>query len=422
MVAEQKLDHGIVMAEGLREFGSVATVMRMTAPRVVARYPFIVTPSITEDFYLASWRSSVAWIGLTAAISLVLIGVGMRSLLLADRQLRRELCERVQAQESLRLAHEQLEARVAERTADLRHEIAEREQAQQALANLNDHIAAVSHRAGMAEVANSVLHNVGNVLNSVNVAVTLIGDQLRQSALADLPRAAALLRAHEHDLADYLGHDPQGRQLGAFLALLGDQWQHEHRSLTAEAVQLTANVQHIKDIVSRQQSLSGLSGLVSTIDLPALVDDVLALHGAALQRGGLRVRREHHGPTQWRGDRGKLTQILLNLVVNAEEASSALPDTNPSRCLTIRTDVSADQRLDIEVQDNGSGIAPEVLARLFAYGFTTKATGHGFGLHASAIAAQDMGGSLNARSKGNGLGATFILSLPDGAFRQTSAP
>jgi C4-dicarboxylate-specific signal transduction histidine kinase len=83
--------------------------------------------------------------------------------------------------------------------------------------------------------------------------------------------------------------------------------------------------------------------------------------------------------------------------------------------------VSDDLRLEIEVQDNGSGVAPEALSRLFAYGYTTKSNGHGFGLHASAIAAQEMGGSLTARSAGTGLGATFILSLPDGASSRVTA-
>ncbi|MEY2688458.1 MAG: hypothetical protein RL375_2656 [Pseudomonadota bacterium] len=421
MVAQQQRDHGIVTTDGPGPWGAAADLAHMAAPRVVARYPFIVTPVITEDFYLASWRRSVAWIGLTAAVSLVLVGVGMRSLLAADRQLRRELHERVQAQDSLRAAHEQLERRVAERTADLRREIGERERAQQALTALNDHIAHVSHRAGMAEVANSVLHNVGNVLNSVNVAVTLIGDQVRQSALADLPRAVALLQAHEHDLPAYLGHDPQGRQLPAFLGLLAEQWQREHQALGDETARLTANVQHIKDIVSRQQSLSGLGGLVSLIDLPALIDDVLALHAAALQRAGLQVQCEHTGPTQWHGDRSKLTQILLNLVVNAEEATLARTDGAAPRRLIIRSSVADDQRLRLVVQDNGCGLAPDAQARLFAYGYTTKPTGHGFGLHASAIAAQEMGGSLSAHSDGAGQGATFTLSLPDGASRQTPA-
>jgi two-component system NtrC family sensor kinase len=68
--------------------------------------------------------------------------------------------------------------------------------------------------------------------------------------------------------------------------------------------------------------------------------------------------------------------------------------------------------VQIYATDNGVGIAPENLTRIFAFGFTTKKTGHGFGLHSSALAAKEMGGSLNAFSEGLGRGATFVLELP----------
>jgi signal transduction histidine kinase len=58
------------------------------------------------------------------------------------------------------------------------------------------------------------------------------------------------------------------------------------------------------------------------------------------------------------------------------------------------------------------GIAPEMLTRIFQYGFTTRQEGHGFGLHSSALAAQEMGGTLTVHSEGPGHGATFILELP----------
>jgi len=85
---------------------------------------------------------------------------------------------------------------VSERTAELmaanselQIEIVQREQAQQALAEMNLQIAVVSRKAGMAEVANSVLHNVGNVLNSVNVSVSLVTERLRDTPIEDLRRS-----------------------------------------------------------------------------------------------------------------------------------------------------------------------------------------------------------------------------------------
>ena len=80
--------------------------------------------------------------------------------------------------------------------------------------------------------------------------------------------------------------------------------------------------------------------------------------------------------------------------------------------LTIDSVHGDDGSLVVTVADNGVGITAATLEKLFSYGFTTKSDGHGFGLHASALAAQEMGGSLKAYSDGENRGAAFVLSLP----------
>ena len=72
------------------------------------------------------------------------------------------------------------------------------------------------------------------------------------------------------------------------------------------------------------------------------------------------------------------------------------------------------------MEDTGCGIPPENLSRIFTFGFTTRPGGHGFGLHASALAAAEMGGSLTAASDGVGRGARFTLDLPSTAPGPTS--
>ncbi|MBV9492252.1 MAG: amino acid permease [Verrucomicrobia bacterium] len=334
-----------------------------------------------------------------------------------NEQLRCELIERVRAQESLRKAHEELELRVYERTAELtaanaelQTEIVQRKQAQQALAELNAQIAAVSRKAGMAEVANSVLHNVGNVLNSVNVSVSLVSERLRDTPIADLPNTVELLRAHKDSLGTYLTTDVIGKQVPGFLEMLAQHWTTEHRGLVAEVERLKNNIQHIKDIVTRQQSLSGVSDVMEEVHLPKLIEDALTIQNDALERSEVTVCREFESAPWGTCDRVKLTQILVNLIANAEEA---LAETaHRPRQLTVRTRTNAEGGIEIHVIDNGCGIPPEVQDRLFTYGFTTKQTGHGFGLHASALAANEMGGTLRAHSDGANCGATFIVTLP----------
>jgi signal transduction histidine kinase len=401
----------IIETSAPRFSGGGQSVPRMAAPTVLDRYPLVVTPVVTEEFYLRGWRKTRNWIAGVAVFCLVLLSLGIVMLLRAARAVEEELAERVRAQAMLSALHEQLEHRVQERTAELSKEVRERTQAQAELADLNARIASVSHRAGMAEVANSVLHNVGNVLNSVNVSVTVLGDRLRATPLTDLPAASALIDAHVKDLPHFLTQDPQGQQFPAFLRLLAGHWRSEQDMLLSEAEKLRSRVQQIKEIVSRQQALSGQTGLREWIDLKALVNEVLIIHAGPLTQSKVEVEISHGLAHPWMGDRIKIGQIVLNLVVNAEESLSE------SRVARRRLAISVTQEdtggLVLSVSDNGLGIDPLHMPRLFTYGFTTKPAGHGFGLHASALSAHEMGGQLEAFSDGMGQGARFVLRLPE---------
>jgi len=97
--------------------------------------------------------------------------------------------------------------------------------------------------------------------------------------------------------------------------------------------------------------------------------------------------------------------------------------TDTDRILTIRAGLSPSDssRFFISVCDTGVGIEQENLTRIFSHGFTTKADGHGFGLHTSALAAKAMGGSITAHSEGSGKGATFIIELPLNSAKQADS-
>ncbi len=289
-------------------------------------------------------------------------------------------------------------------------DVTDRKRAEEDLAQLHKQLVEASRSAGMAEVANSVLHNVGNVLNSVNVSANMLADRLRDSALKDFPVAADLLRTRAHDLAAFLTTDPQGQQLPGFLLLLARHWTQEQATLLKEAETLTGHVQHIKEVVKRQQALSGLSGLVEAALVTDVIEDALAITDATLARHQVRLERELTDLPPLLLDKVKIEQIIVNLVRNAQEALAETGQTE--RFIRVRTEGQPGGQIRIQISDNGPGIASDVLNRLFTHGFTTKKTGHGFGLHASCIAAREMGGALNVYSKGPGHGASFTLVLP----------
>jgi C4-dicarboxylate-specific signal transduction histidine kinase len=267
-----------------------------------------------------------------------------------------------------------------------------------------------SRLAGMAEVATSVLHNVGNVLNSVNVSTTLALELVKKSRLHNLGRVAALINENRNNLANFLTIDPKGSQLPAYLASLTEHLATEHAQLTAEIELTRKNIEHIKDIVTMQQSYAKVSGVVENVKVTDLVEDALRMNNGALTRHNVElIRNFSQSAFECHTERQKVLQILINLIRNAKYAcdESGRPDKH-----IIMQVLGVDGRVQIIVTDNGVGIPAENLTRIFNHGFTTREHGHGFGLHSGALAAKELGGSLTAHSDGPGTGARFVLELP----------
>ncbi len=281
------------------------------------------------------------------------------------------------------------------------------------LKSLRQELALARRQASMAEVATGALHNVGNVLNSVSVAASLVDNRLRESRVTNLGKALALLHEHRGDLANFLVEDPKGKMLPGYLETLAEHLMAEHAELVREMENLNRNIDHIKEIVVVQQSYARQCGVTETLQVSELVHDAIRMNLGAFERHGITIVREFVSVPPVTVDRHKVLQILINLMRNAKYAMDET--TNPDKRLTIGLSRGANGRVAITITDNGVGIAPENLGRLFEHGFTTKRDGHGFGLHSGAVAAREMGGRLTATSDGLGKGATFRLELPAAA-------
>ncbi|REG14244.1 PAS domain S-box-containing protein [Archangium gephyra] len=289
-------------------------------------------------------------------------------------------------------------------------DVTERKAAEARLSELHRGLVDASRQAGMAEVATGVLHNVGNTLNSVNVSAGIVSERIRGLRVSSLEKAVQLLRENEARLNTFLTEDPRGKQLPVYLEALTTQLTQDKEAVLAELQALCDGVEHIRVVVGMQQQYARFSGVVEEVSLPELIDGAVRLQAASFGKAGIELRREYAPvPPVW-VDRHKLLQILLNLLSNARHAVKESGRTDG--CLTIRVVPAEAGRLCIIVSDNGVGIAPEHIPLLFTHGFTTKKDGHGFGLHTSALAAEELGGSLSCASVGRGQGATFTLELP----------
>ncbi len=266
--------------------------------------------------------------------------------------------------------------------------------------------------AGKAEVATSVLHNIGNVLNSINVSIGLISDKIAEAKISKVIDLTNLFLQHQHDIGDFITKNSQGQLVPQYLSTLSESWVNDKKFLLNEINSLNKNVQHIASVITAQQTLGKSGGFTDTVSIEEIVND--ALYTCKATRTNLNNNIEIILDYQLNKtivvDRTKLAQILINLIHNCMDSLSESQTENKK--LILHTEKKGSDEFVIQISDNGVGISPENIDKIFSYGFTTKKSGHGFGLYLSAISADEMGGSLSVKSEGIGKGATFTLILP----------
>jgi C4-dicarboxylate-specific signal transduction histidine kinase len=219
-----------------------------------------------------------------------------------------------------------------------------------------------------------------------------------------------LIEEHVADLPAYLTHDPKGRLVPEFIASLARHTLEERDRLIQEVTSLQKNIDHIKEIVSMQQSYATMIGVIEAQPAAQLMEDSLLMNAGALDRHDVNVVRDYQSVPHVMAEKGKVLQILINVIRNGKYACDE--GGKSEKILTLRIQPGPTGFVHLSVQDNGIGISPENFHQLFDHGFTTRSYGHGFGLHSSANAAKEMHGSLTVASEGVGHGATFTLALP----------
>jgi C4-dicarboxylate-specific signal transduction histidine kinase len=362
----------------------------------------------------------------------IVFGVVALLLIAGMAQMEIILRERQQAEAAREQARLELQNKVHEKTAELtkvneeltkvngelqqtaaqlKAEVEERSQMQLQAEKTHREMLIVSRQAGMSDVATGVLHNVGNVLNSVNVSANVLANHLDELKISRITQVAELLQRHGNNLGDYLTNNPQGKRLPEYLMELGKHLTSEQDLLVREVDFVKTKIEHIKQIVGTQQCYGRVSGVTEKVQVTDLVEDLLRIHVADLEEHGVKIHREY-APNlpEISVDKHKVLQILLNLTANAKHA--CVDSGREERQIRVRVFNGGD-RVRVAVTDNGVGIPPENINRIFNHGFTTrKNNGHGFGLHSGALAAKELGGALLAHSDGPGKGATFTLELP----------
>jgi len=288
-------------------------------------------------------------------------------------------------------------------------DVTELVQTQTELERAHKALMSASHRAGMAEVATNVLHNVGNVLNTVNVSANVLEARLGELRVAGLGKIATMLQEQGEALSAFMSTE-RGKGLPGYLARLSSELQADKETALTELASLVENLEHIKNIVRMQQSYASSDiGVTETVALGDLINDGVRLNAAGFSRHGVTLELDFGEVPSITVDKHKVLQILVNVLSNAKYACDN--SKHSDRRVVISTRPS-EVGVCITVRDNGVGIPAENMTRIFEHGFTTRPDGHGFGLHSAAIAAKELKGSLRAASDGPGCGAIFTLELP----------
>lgn len=288
-------------------------------------------------------------------------------------------------------------------------DISERKKNEKDKENLSRELQDAARQAGMAEIATGVLHNVGNVLNSINVSTNCLVRSRRESPLKSFAKANALIQENRDDLANFFTKNKRGTLLPDFFDSLLKSLENEQEREIEELNELADHVAHVNEIVAFQQSYAKRGGVTESVDLAGAIDGVLKMNANSFKGIQISVAKDYQDQIVLALNKHKFLQIIINLVTNAKHA---ICDTDGDQRLLNVSIRKVNGFAEISVTDSGIGISATNLAKIFGHGFTTKKNGHGFGLHSSALAAQEMGGSLEVSSPGEGCGATFTLKIP----------
>jgi len=309
-----------------------------------------------------------------------------------NNDLESEISERIKIEYELKELSETLEQRVKERTKKLEE--------------LNKIIGDVSRSAGMAEIANGVIHNVGNVLNSVNVSSSVIRELVRSSSTESLKKVVDMLNHNKNNIGEFMSTDDKGTQIPRFLELLVDMQGKQDVNINHELNDLDKNINHIKNIITMQQSYSGSFGVTEHVNMIELVEDAININLQRIQNHGLKIVKNISLVDDLQVDRHKILQIIINLISNAIHA--LIESINNDKLITISVS-KKNELIEFEIKDTGIGILAEDLPDIFKYGFTKRKNGHGYGLHNSALLAKDVGGNISVKSEGVNHGAIFTF-------------
>ncbi|QEF96599.1 Sensor histidine kinase TodS [Stieleria maiorica] len=259
-----------------------------------------------------------------------------------------------------------------------------------------------SHAAGMSLVADTVIHNVGNVLTNVNSLIETATRRVEGLRIEPLEKLAERLRGEDVDEALQKATPDYLHRLSATL-------EDDKDDLAALLQTLNDNIQHIHQVIRDQRRHANQPIKWVHLDVNRVITEAVRCSQARLEKDNVLVDFTCDVDARIWTDRSLLLQILINIITNAGNATQHIQNRQPTLAIDL---VRRASTVQIRFRDNGCGMDEATLARVFDAHFTTRQSGSGLGLHFCAIAMKRIGGAIHAESDGPDRGATFIIEVP----------
>ncbi len=263
-----------------------------------------------------------------------------------------------------------------------------------------------AHREGMADIAADILHNIGNILNSVNVSVHMLEESIGSPVIDDIIMAGRLLDKNMQKLNEFICNDPKGKKLMNFYIKLGASAERMEKQLRYNLDRIKGKIGAIDEAISAQQSYAGADTDLEEHPLVPILEDALKLNQDTFEKSGISVTRDYRNGFKAQIHRAKLFYVIFNIILNARDAMCEIAPAEKILSISLYENRTGKY---LKIKDNGAGIPSGIKDRIFDYGFTTKHGNFGYGLYSCSCYMADMGGSIRVESDGEGKGASFIL-------------
>jgi signal transduction histidine kinase len=264
-----------------------------------------------------------------------------------------------------------------------------------------------AHQAGMAEIAASILHNVGNALNSINTSAEVILSLIQETPAELLQKITVLLKSHKQDLSTFFNSHPQGVKLPDAFEEIYEAAKKTEDATQRELMALKAHVDQLIHIIRSQREYANMDGGLLETHISNCIEEAIQIEKSLLEEKNIRIVKEYCVLPSVKIQKSKFIRILVHLINHAAQAMA----NQSSRILFLRTSTS-NGRVKVEVRDTGPGLSKEAIRTLFHQNFAVPKDSGGLGLHYCATTAVELGGTLRVSSNGIGQGTVFTLVIP----------